>query len=56
MKYATFIGWQEGVDDIPAFPLFNVVWPGHEMDGSTVDTATLTQLGIEIPAVTPKEA
>lgn len=49
MKYAVFIGWQKGLEDIPSFPLFNVVWPGNENDGSTVDKATLNSLGIEVP-------
>lgn len=31
-----YIGWMEG-DGGQTMPLFNVRWPGHAKDGSTVD-------------------
>src|SRR3990167_6120006 len=50
---ATFIGWQEDVDERPAIPLYNV--QGGDLDGSTVSTETLVERGIAVPETSAKD-
>ena len=51
---ADFIGWQEDFLGADHFPLFNVVWPSHPLDGSTVDANTILRIGLSIPSDMPK--
>lgn len=44
MNKAVFIGFQE--TDKFDIPLFNVEWPGNELDGSTVCVSTVNKLKI----------
>lgn len=46
---AVFIGYQEGIDDINPYPLFNIYWPGHDKNESTVDANYLVYIGIPVP-------
>lgn len=47
---AEFIGWQEDFCGFDHTPLFNICWPNHPLDGSTVDANTILRLGISIPS------
>ncbi len=42
---AVFIGYQDTLDSLP-MALFNVSWPGNELDGSTVSVKTIVRLGL----------
>ncbi len=50
---AEFLGWQQGVDEIPGCALYNVVGGPHH--GDTVVAETLRAWGIVVPP-TPEEA
>lgn len=48
---ATFLGWQEGLEDVPDIALYNL--EGGPRHGSTVSAQTLESMGIPIPETPP---